>query len=101
MIVHHIDGELLPVPCKCKDCNAFEHCMGGKAIIEAEILRKQMMETGDDQCDPDEVENIAWERMDANVSAGASYVVSLLVAGYTVLKRLIGKFTQPNKEKAK
>ncbi len=100
MTFQSIDGNLYAIPCKCKDCTVFEHCMGGQAIAEAALMRKHMMEAGGDQEESDDVQNIARERMDANVSPGMAYILALFVKGKAVLKRLVGKFAKPNKEKA-
>ena len=100
MTIQYIEGQIRPVPCKCKDCTAFEHCMGGKAIVEAEMLRKQIIEADGDQGDSEEIERISCDGVSSDVAFGRSDDRSVFVVGYAALKRLIGKFTQPNKEKA-
>ena len=100
MTVQYIDGKIEPIPCKCKNCTAFEHCMGGRAILEAELLRKEMTDTDGDQGDADDIEKSPGDGVCPDVAFGRPENRSVFVAGYAALKRLIGKFAEPDKEKA-
>ena len=101
MTFQSIDGNIYAIPCKCKNCTVFEHCMGGQAIAEADLMRKQMIQAASDQDEPHDVEQIAWERMDANVSPGMAYILALFVKGKTILKRLVGKFAKSDEKETK